>query len=84
MKPSDGSVIDSETSAPVASTLQRGTKPMVITDFAAGPETRTGPDFTVIVADTARTKGSRRSPTIGEVKTIIRTITYQQHGAEAC
>jgi hypothetical protein len=24
---------------------------MMITDFAAGPETRTGPDFTIIVED---------------------------------
>ena len=44
---------------------------MVITDLAAGAETRTGPDFTVIVEDT-ETKGSRLSPTIGEWKTINR------------
>ena len=63
-------VIDKAGALQVASTLQRGTT-MVITDFAAGAETRTGPDFTVIVEDT-ETKGSRRSPTIGEWKTIIR------------
>src|SRR5262249_10266049 len=36
----------------VAKTLRPGTT-MVITDFAATPETRTGPDFTVITEDRA-------------------------------
>jgi hypothetical protein len=43
----------------VADTLRPGTI-MVITDFAAGPETRTGPDFTVITEDN-RVIGKRRS-----------------------
>jgi hypothetical protein len=32
---------------------------MVITDYSAGPTTRTGPDFTVIAEDFA-TRGKRR------------------------
>jgi len=32
---------------------------MVITDFAVGPETRIGPDFTIIVED-RETKGQRK------------------------
>lgn len=51
-------VVDREGALKVAHTLKPGTT-MVITDFAAGPETRTGPDFTVIVEDRA-TKGQRR------------------------
>jgi len=43
----------------VAETLRPGTV-MVITDFAAGPETRTGPDFTVITEDN-RVTGKRRN-----------------------
>ena len=42
----------------VAEILRPGTI-MVITDFAAGPETRTGPDFTVITEDN-RVIGKRR------------------------
>ena len=63
-------VADKEGALEVASTLQAGTT-MVVTDFAAGPETRSGPDFTVIVEDT-ETKGTRRKVTIGEWQTIIR------------
>jgi hypothetical protein len=63
-------VVDKEGALEVASKLQTGTT-MVITDFAAGPETRSGPDFMVIVEDT-ETKGKRRKATIGEWKTIIR------------
>ena len=62
-------VVDKAGAFQVASTLRKGTT-LVITDFAAGPETRTGPDFTVIVEDT-ETRGSRRTPTIGEWETII-------------
>ncbi len=62
-------VVDKEGALEVASKLQTGTT-MVITDFAAGPETRSGPDFTVIVEDDD-TKGKRRNVTIGEWKTII-------------
>ncbi len=36
----------------VAKTLRPGTT-MVITDYAATPDTRTGPDFTVITEDSA-------------------------------
>jgi hypothetical protein len=36
----------------VARTLRPGTT-MVITDYAATPDTRTGPDFTVITEDPA-------------------------------
>jgi hypothetical protein len=32
---------------------------MLITDFSAGPETRTGPDFTIIVEDD-KLKGQER------------------------
>jgi L,D-transpeptidase catalytic domain len=63
-------VVDKEGALEVASKLQTGTT-MLITDFAAGPETRSGPDFTVIVEDT-ETKGKRRKATIGEWKTFIR------------
>jgi hypothetical protein len=63
-------VVDKEGALEVTNKLQKGTT-MVITDFAAGPETRSGPDFTVIVEDT-ETKGKRRKATIGEWKTIIR------------
>lgn len=51
-------VVDKEAALRVAKTLRKGTT-MVITDFAAGPETRTEPDFTVIVED-KQTKGKRR------------------------
>jgi hypothetical protein len=63
-------VVDKEGALEVASKLETGTT-LVITDFAAGPETRSGPDFTVIVEDT-ETKGKRRDATIGEWETIIR------------
>jgi hypothetical protein len=43
----------------VAETLRPGTV-MVVTDFAAGPETRSGPDFTVIAEDN-RVTGKRRN-----------------------
>jgi hypothetical protein len=43
----------------VARTLQPGTT-MVITDFAASPETRSAPDFTVMTED-AGTPGKRRA-----------------------
>jgi len=51
-------VLDREGALRVAHTLKPGTT-MVITDFAAGPETRTGPDFTIIVED-RETKGQRK------------------------
>lgn len=51
-------VTDKEAALRVAGNLRKGTT-MVITDFAAGPDTRTDPDFTVIVEDT-QTKGKRR------------------------
>lgn len=52
-------VVDKRGAWSAAQALQPGTT-MVITDFAAGPETRTGPDFTVIVED-KETKGIKRS-----------------------
>jgi hypothetical protein len=41
----------------IASKLRPGTT-MVVTDFAASPETRTGPDFTVIT-ENRKVKGKR-------------------------
>jgi len=43
----------------VAETLRPGTV-MVVTDYAAGPETRSGADFTVIIED-SKVTGKRRS-----------------------
>jgi hypothetical protein len=50
--------LDREAVTRIADTLRPGTT-MVITDYSAGPTTRTGPDFTVIAEDFA-TRGKRR------------------------
>lgn len=62
-------VVDKAGAIEVASRLRTGTT-LVVTDFAAGPETRSGPDFNVIVEDSA-TKGKRRDVTEGQWKTYI-------------
>jgi len=51
-------VPDVEGALKLLTSLQPGTT-MLITDFSAGPETRTGPDFTIIVEDD-KLKGQER------------------------
>jgi L,D-transpeptidase catalytic domain len=55
-------VADPDAANRILATLRPGTT-MVITDFAAGPETRTGPDFTVIVEDEGVT-GKQRAGSV--------------------